>query len=76
MIKKSNTIKELTNEQINKIINEIYEKFEYNELILRKFNFKKEISDLMKEEKFQNYDDFDDLKEKIIDEMIYIICSE
>ena len=76
MIKKSNTIKELTNEQINKIINEIYEKFEYNELILRKFNFKKEISDLMKEEKFQNYDDFDDLKDNIIDEMIDKICSD
>ncbi len=73
---KSNTIKELTNEQINKIVNEISEKFEYNELILRKYNLKKEISDLMKDEKFQNYDDFDDLKEKILDEMIDKICSD
>ena len=75
-ITKSNTIKELTNEQINKIVNEISEKFEYNELMLRKYNLKKEISDLMKDEKFQNYDDFYDLKEKILDEMIDKICSD
>ena len=74
-ITKSNTIKELTNEQINKIISEIYEKFENNEL-LRKFNLKKEISDLMKNEKFQNYDDFDDLKDNILDEIIDKIFSD
>ena len=75
-ITKSNTIKELTNEQINKIIYEIYEKFENNELILRKFNLKKEISELMKDEDYQNFDDFDDLKEKIIEDLIDKICSD
>jgi hypothetical protein len=74
--KKSNIIEKLSNEQINKIISEIYDKFENNELILRKFDFKKEISDLMKDEMFQNFDDFNDLKDKIIDELIDKICSD
>jgi hypothetical protein len=74
--KKSNIIEKLSNEQINKIISEIYDKFENNELILRKFNFKDEISNLMKDEMFQNFDDFNDLKDKIIDELIDKICSD
>ena len=74
--KKSNIIKELTKEQINKIISEIYDKFENNELILRKFDFKNEISNLMKDENFQDFDDFNDLKDKIIDELIDKICSD
>ena len=73
--KKNNFITELTNEQINKIISEIYENFGGNELILKKFNFKNEISELMKDEDYQNFDDFDDLKEKIIEDLIDKICS-
>ena len=73
--KKNNFITELTNEQINKIISEIYEKFSDNQMNLNKFNLKKEISELMKDEDYQNFDDFDDLKEKIIEDLIDKICS-
>ena len=62
-------IKELNNEQIKKIIDEINETFKDQNIPLNKLNLKQEIKNLMENENFQNFDSFDDLKEKIIEEI-------
>ena len=73
--KNKSIIKKLNNQQIKIIIDEINDFFKDQKNALKKFDLKQEIEDLMNDENFQNFDSFDDLKEKILGEITDKIYS-
>ena len=73
--KNKSIIKKLNNQQINIIIDEINDFFKDQKNVLNKLDLKQEIEDLMNDENFQNFDSFDDLKEKILGEITDKIYS-
>ena len=73
--KNKSIIKKLNNQQINIIIDEINDFFKDQKNALNKLDLKQEIEDLMNDENFQNFDSFDDLKEKILGEITDKIYS-
>ena len=73
--KNKSIIKKLNNQQIKIIIDEINDFFKDQKNALNKLDLKQEIEDLMDDENFQNFDSFDDLKEKILGEITDKIYS-
>ena len=73
--KNKSIIKKLNNQQIKIIIDEINDFFKDQKNALNKLDLKQEIEDMMDDENFQNFDSFEDLKEKILNEITDKILS-